>query len=211
MANCCPLPSALTTVPATVCPVDLGQIQRILPVRRGYVGWDTATPANNYPASIVGLAPTAVAGWTILKAAVDDTKVLFPPLFGGGITITPADPNTFGGNDNETLNGETYVVGFPPSTFVARYDQLTAAQDLAFTDLECETLEVYFVNGDGNIIGERDGLIFKGFSITAFYFKGREVLGFGTRNNNMIGFQMAKNWSSKFEVITPTDFNALTF
>lgn len=211
MANCCPKPTALTAITATTCPEELGQIQRIILVRRGFVKWNTVTPASNLPATITLLVPTAVAGWTILKAAVDNTKVIVPPLFGGDIVVAPGEAGFFGGNDNSTLNGEAYHTGVAPSTFTARYDSLTAAQTLQLKNLICESLEVYFVNQDGDIIGRRNGSNFTGFDAINVLLNTRALNGFNTRDSNNITFQMDKDWDTTFEKITPTDFSALTF
>lgn len=209
--NCCPLPAALTTITATTCPVDMGQIQRVFFVRRTYVQWNTVTPASNVPAAIATFLPTVVAGWTILRAAVGNTKVVIPPLFGGDITITPGEAIKVGGNDNSTLNGETYVNSYAPSTFAARFDSLTAAQTSQIKELRCESLEAYFVNQDGDIIGRRVGDLFVGFNAKALVVNSRSALGFGTRDANIIEFQLDTDWDSEFEKITPSDFNALTF
>lgn len=212
MACNCPLPSALTAITATTCPEDLGQIQRLFFVRKGYLIWDTVTPANNVPATIVGDLITEVAGWTTLLAAVDNTKVIKTPLIGGDPVINAGDINQTGGNDNSTLNGEVYFNSLNPSTFTARFDQLTAAQTAQFKNLACESLEVYFINQDGDIIARRDGDNVTGFPVKgATVLQSRSVQGFGTRNSNNIQFQLDADWDEYFEKFTPTDFNALTF
>jgi hypothetical protein len=132
-------------------------------------------------------------------------------LFGGDITITPGEAIKVGGNDNSTLNGETYVTSYAPSTFAARFDSLTATQTSQLKELRCESLEVYFVNQDGDIIGRRNGDLFVGFNAIALVVNSRSALGFGTRDANVIEFQLDADWDSEFEKITPSDFNALTF
>jgi len=212
MACNCPVATALTTITPTTCPVEMGQIQRAWFVRKGEVVWDTATAgAANVPAAIVGDLVTVIAGWTTLKTAVDSTKVVFAPLFGGDITITPAEAITQGGNDNSTLNGATYFVNFPDSTFAARYDQLGAQQTSDLKELVCEDLEVYFINEDGDIIGDASTTgTFKGFDCTNVALGSRNVQGFSTRDSNIMSFQLDSDWDTVFEKQTPTDFNALT-
>ncbi len=210
MACNCPLPTALTAIDATACPEELGQIQRVWFVRAGNVIWDTVTPANNVPATITGQLPSVVAGWNTLTAAADSTKVVLAPLFGGDIIITPGDAITQGGNDNSTLNGQTYFVSFPDSTFTGRFDQLTATQTSQLKELICEDLEVYFINEDGDIIGKRDGDTWLGFAVTNVALQSRNVQGFATRDSNILSFQINADWDTEFEKQTPTDFNALT-
>jgi hypothetical protein len=217
MACNCPLPTALTAIDATACPEELGQIQRVWFVRAGNVVWDTVDPTSvkQIPASIQGIGnlPSTVAPWNILTPLADDSKVILAPLFGGDITVTPSDAITFGGNDNSTLNGQTYFVSFADSTFSARFDQLTAAQTSQLKDLVCEDLEVYFINEDGDIIGRRnpsDTDLWTGIPVTNVALQSRNVQGFATRDSNIITFQLDADWDTTFEKQTPTDFNALT-
>jgi hypothetical protein len=212
MACNCPVATALTTITTSSCPEEIGQIQRAWFVRKGEVVWDTATAgAANVPATITGDLVTVIAGWTILKTAVDSTKVVFAPLFGGDITITPGEAITQGGNDNSTLNGQTYFVAFPDSTFSARYDQLSAQTTADLKLLVCEDLEVYFVNDSGDIIGDASTTgTFKGFDCSNVALGSRNVQGFATRDSNIMTFQLDEDWDTYFEKQTPTDFNALT-
>ena len=145
LLDCCPLPTALSDIPSSTCPENLGQIQRYWFVRKGEVVWDIVTPANNVPATITGQAPEDAAGWNILFAAVDSTKVVKTPLIGGDSTLTAGTTITQGGGDNSTLNGETLVNGINPTDGSARFDSLTGAQIAAIRTLACEGngLEVY--------------------------------------------------------------------
>jgi hypothetical protein len=208
----CPKSAAIGDVNPTTCPEDLGQLQRVALIRKGQLKFNTVTPANNLPATIAGDAPTEEAPYTVLKAAGDDTHLVFLPLFGGDPIMTPGDENTFGGNDNTTLNGAVYHEGFNPDTFTARFDQLTAAQTTQIREFKCEDLEVVFVNDEGKLIYMRDGDNLQGFPLASVAtLAGRNVNGFGTRDGNVFKFQLFHNWDGKFEKVTPTDFNALTF
>ena len=216
MACNCPIPTALTVIPATTCPEELGQIQRFILVRKSGLRWDTSDPVagKSTPASIQPNLPSVSAGWTILKALSDSDKVIFTPLLGGDPSITAGEQNLFGGGSNETLNGQVYSLGFNPSDGTARFDSLTAAQTAAMKLLVCEDLEIYFINDDGDIIGERDTVdadLWHGFSVTNVALGGRSVQGFASRDSNILTFQLDDDWDTKFEKQTPTDFNALTF
>jgi hypothetical protein len=213
----CPIPTALTTIAATTCPEELGQIQRFIFVRKGGVRWDTVDPTatgKSTPASIQPNLPSVSAGWTTLKALADSDKVIFTPLLGGDPVINPGDQVTFGGGDNSTLNGQVYHVAFNPSDGSFRFDSLTAAQTAALKLLVCEDLEVYMINADGDIIGERDTTdtdLWHGFNVTNVAMAARSVQGFASRDSNVLNFQLDDDWDTKFEKQTPTDFNALTF
>jgi len=216
MANCCPLPTALPTMTANGCEINLNQVHRVWVVREGQLIFDISTPANNVPATITATAPEDVTAWTTLKTAVDDTKVAYLPLFGGDPGITPGDEITFGGGDNTTLNGKRQHIGFNPSDFVARYDGMSATQEGEIDSLTCEGdgLEVFLVLHDKRIVGQIDEAtsnLFTGIPLeSALVLLGRNVIGFQAKDSNAINFQLNKDWSKLMYIVTPT-FNTLTF
>jgi len=212
LLDCCPLATALTNIPASTCPENMGQIQRYWFVRRGSVIWDIATPANNIPATIAGNAATVVAGWTILFAAADDTHVVTSPLIGGDSVIEAGSVVSQGGGDNSTLSGSTLINGINPATGKARFDSLTGAQIAAMRLLVCEgaNMEVYMINQQGLIWGQRVGDLFTGFDCENVVIETMTNNGFGTRDNNMLTFQLPYDYDETKGSITPTDFNALT-
>ena len=212
LLDCCPLDPSLTDIPASACPENIGQVQRYWFVRKGEVIWDVVTPANNVPATITGQAPEDAAGWNILFAAADDTKVVKSPLIGGDSTLTAGTTITQGGGDNSTLNGETLVNGINPTDGSARFDSLTGAQIAAFRTLACEGngLEVYLVSQEGKIWGSKVGDLVTGFDCTNVVLGSMSNAGFGTRDSNVLTFQLAFDWDETKYAITPADFNALT-
>ncbi len=212
LLDCCPLDPSLTDIPASACPENIGQVQRYWFVRKGEVIWDVVTPANNVPATITGQAPEDAAGWNILFAAADDTKVVKSPLIGGDSTLTAGTTITQGGGDNSTLNGETLVNGINPTDGSARFDSLTGAQIAAFRTLACEGngLEVYLVSQEGKIWGSKVGDLVTGFDCTNVVLGSMSNAGFGTRDSNVLTFQLAFDWDETKYAVTPADFNALT-
>jgi hypothetical protein len=212
LLDCCPLATSLSDIPSSSCPENIGQIQRYWFVRKGQVIWDVVTPANNVPATITGQAPEDVAGWNILFAAADDTKVIKSPLIGGDSTLTAGTTITQGGGDNSTLNGETLVNGINPTDGSARFDSLTADQIKEFRKLACEGsgLEVYLISQEGKIWSKKDGDLVTGFPCTNVVLGTMNNAGFGTRDNNVLTFQLDFDWDEYKYAITPADFNALT-
>jgi len=212
LLDCCPLDPSLSDIPASGCPENIGQIQRFWFVRKGQVIWDTATPANNVPSSIASTTPSAAAGWNILFAASDDTHVVKSPLIGGDSVLTSGTIISQGGGDNSTLNGETLVNGINPTDGSARFDSLTAAQILAFRKLACEGngLEVYLISQEGKIWGSKVGDLVTGFDATNVVLGSMSNAGFGTRDSNILTFQLPFDWDETKHAVTPTDFNALT-
>ena len=212
LLDCCPLATSLTDIPASVCPENIGQIQRYWFVRKGEVIWDTVTPANNVPATITALAPTVLAGWTILFSAADDTHVVTSPLIGGDSSLTAGSTISQGGGDNSTLSGTTLINGINPTDGSARFDSLTGPQIAAFRTLACEGtgLEVYLINQQGLIWGQQVGDLFTGFDVSNVVLGSMTNAGFGTRDNNTMTFQLDFDYDETKAAVTPTDFNALT-
>ena len=212
LLDCCPLDPSLTDIPASACPENIGQIQRYWFVRKGQVIWDVVTPANNVPATITGQAPEDAAGWNILFAAADDTKVVKSPLIGGDSTLTAGTTISQGGGDNSTLNGSTLINGINPTDGSARFDSLTGSQIAAFRTLACEGngLEVYLVSQEGKIWGSKVGDLVTGFDCTNVVLGSMSNAGFGTRDSNVLTFQLAFDWDETKYAVTPADFNALT-
>lgn len=212
MANCCPLPTAMTTIAATTCQFNLNEVHRIWAVREGNVIWNLSTPTSNVGAAS-GAVPTASTEWAVLKAATNSTKVVFAPLFGSEPKITP------GGEISSTgLANRKNHVGYDPSDFSAFYEGLTSAQESNLADLTCEgeTLEVYFILHDKTIVGQVDAAtsnLFTGIPIeSAILLLGRSLNGFNENDKNECQFQLLHNWSQNLHSITPASgFNTLTF
>lgn len=210
ICNTCPLGTELDAIPETTCPINMGQIQRYLFVRKGNVIWDSVTPADNVPGTITGEVIEDVTGWNTLLAAADSTKVVKSPLIGGDSAITAGTELTEGGGDNTTLNGVTLSNGSNPADGTARFDGLTAEQIAAFRKLNCEDVEVYFVNQSNKIIARKDGDLITGFPLLKFYFGTKENAGLNSRDSNVMTFQLNSDYDEYLHVVTPT-FNALTF
>jgi hypothetical protein len=217
LLDCCPLDPSLTDIPASACPENIGQVQRYWFVRKGEVVWDVVTPANNLPTTpstpdIAGLDVTVAAGWNLLFTATNEFHVITSPLIGGDSTLTAGTTITQGGGDNSTLNGETLVNGINPTDGSARFDSLTGAQIAAFRKLACEGngLEVYLISQEGKIWGSKVGDLLTGFDCTNVVLGSMSNAGFGTRDSNVLTFQLAFDWDETKYAVTPADFNALT-
>ena len=212
LLDCCPLATSLTDIPASACPENMGQIQRYWFVRKGEVIWDTVTPANNVPGTIATFLPSVIDGWSVLFAAPDDTHVVTSPLIGGDSVLTAGTTISQGGGDNSTLSGTTLINGINPTDGSARFDSLTGAQIEAFRKLACEGtgLEVYLINQQGLIWGQQVGDLFTGFDVSNVVLGSMTNAGFGTRDSNVMTFQLDFDYDETKAAVTPTNFNALT-
>ena len=219
LLDCCPLATSLSDIPSSSCPENIGQIQRFWFVRKGNVVIDTVSPySNSLPAGpspvvdISGLDPTTQALWDLLFTATDDNKVIKSPLIGGDSSLTAGTTISQGGGDNSTLSGQTLINGINPTDGSARFDSLTAAQIKEFRKLACEAsgLEVYLISQEGKIWGKKDGDLLTGFPCANVVLGTMNNAGFGTRDNNVLTFQLDFDWDEYKYALTPSNFNALT-
>jgi hypothetical protein len=204
----CPVGSALTALTASTCPEDFGQVQKIM-FQRVY---STGTTLNE---SVIASAnPNVLATWTALKAASDGTKVTVSPFvseptFGGG------EARNYGGG-NATVNGVAQVIGSTPTTFTGKFLSQKQTVIALMKAYMCENLGVYLINGNGKIAGLVDDLTtptkFRPIPLApnSFFIGDKIIGGFEAPDHNMIAFGMLENWSDKFYVVTPTDFNGIT-
>ena len=216
LLDCCPLPESLNAIPSSTCPENIGQIQRFYFVRKGQVVLDTVAPyTNSLPNTIPDISstdPTTAALWNALFTATNTFKVIKSPLIGGDSTLTAGTTITQGGGDNSTLNGETLVNGINPTDGSARFDSLTGGQITEFRKLACEGsgLEVFLISQEGKIWGKKTGNLFTGFPCSNVVLGSMNNAGFGTRDNNVLTFQLGFDWDEGKHALTPSDFNALT-
>lgn len=201
----CPPADALTEIPAQVCPTNLKQIQR-LGFQRGGTNFDLAATT---PTDI-----KLLADWQVLRSASDGTKIVVTPLISADPTITAGDAITTGGGDNSTLNGIEENEGTNPSPFSATFKSLAPATEKALKAIVCEPdLVVYFFLQGGRIAAKKiaDGE-FTGFAAQSPFVSDKTNLGFGTKDTNLLTFQLPAGWSEDLEIFDAADldFNPLT-
>lgn len=195
MASCvCPPPASIGTIPVDDCPVRIGQIQRVIFQRSGFVFDGTA-----------GKDITLEADWDTLYAAVDSTKVVITPFFGGNPVIEAGEAITVGGGDNSTLNGITRVTGANPSSFSTEFYNMKSDVENALKALECEkNLVAYFITEDGKIaVREIAASEYTGYGVQTLFTSDRGVQGYAADDILSLTFQLVRNWSSELELITP--------
>lgn len=134
MECACPKPAALKTIPKATCPENIGQIQKIIFQRPGFV-FDSSDDSDY----------TLLASWTPLLTAVDDTKIVVTPWL-ENVIIPQSEPITEGGGDNTTLNGRAINVGETNPLMTGNYRMIQSAIVDAMKALGCEDLVMYFIN-----------------------------------------------------------------
>ena len=202
----CTTAASLTAIPVPTCAESLAQTQRIIFQRLNAAG-----VRNELTIVTVGEEPQLKATWTALKAAADSTKVVSSPIMGAPST----DENGFRefGSGNEVPDGIAIPLATNPTPFTARI--YASRQDVIaqLKALAGETLQVFLVDSEGRIAGETDSVTtpttFRGFKIRGFKVSDKVLGGFDSPDYNTIGFELLPDWSDRFYMVTPTNFDAL--
>jgi hypothetical protein len=121
------------------------------------------------------------------------------------------DAITYGGG-NDSVGGVTKTIGRNPVNMTFALRQIPQDIVKALKGLMCETLGVYLINGDGQI------LALKGSTAGVHYpipidnlFVGDLMLnGLDAPDSNALSFSFKPNWSDDAVVVTPEEFNPLT-
>ena len=152
---CCPLPTAIESiVTETTCPVNFGQIQKL-------IFWRHAN-------TIASVATAEIeATWTTLAAAADDTKAIVTP-FTSGASLTPGEARAFGGG-NDTIDGIELILGSEPAVFAGKFLQIPTTQVALLKQLMCEDLDVILVNENGQFGYRYVSGVFYGFQIRGLF------------------------------------------
>lgn len=200
----CPPSTAIETTPTPNCKQNWGRTSKFLFQRVADSGTDNAIV-------IATTNPNVLATWTALKTAADSTKVSVSPFVQNPET-TPGTKRTYGGG-NQTLYGIPIVIGSEPTEVTAEihYERQDVIESLKKLMNEDGNIGVFLVNESGHIAGLTDDIdtptTFKPIPIRGLFVGDK---GFGGRENvdmNAIEFMFEENWSDKFHVVSPTDFN----
>lgn len=208
----CPGPSALTDIPDQICGIDWKQIRKIALQRQ----LDDSGTRNGF--TVATEDPSLIASWTPYLTALDSTKIVVTPVIGNP-QFSPGEARTFG-DGNEVPGGVPVVVGADGTEFTSVMYSLVQAIEYAMKQLECETLQAYFINEDGAIFGDASPQLtqsvvspttWHGFLIepNTSFFGDRAIGGFEAPDSNAFNFSLSPGWSSSWYRYTPTDFNAL--
>lgn len=123
----CPKPAEIQTIDAPSCNFKIEQLVRLALVR------DPET------ANFDSIAPiTALASWTALLSATDDTKHVVTPLFSNGV-IPNSEALEEGGNDNTTVNGIPIYFGEGVVQVTGFFRNLEPAIKTQLKALSCES------------------------------------------------------------------------
>lgn len=211
MITCnCPADTALPSIGTHDCAVSFGQIQKVAFVRLKANG-----ARNNFlvpSTSETGPKINLLASWTQYTTATDGTKILVSPYIQAP-TEDGGDAITFGGG-NETLGGQTIVVGRNPVNFSGVFRALP--QNYTIKELKklmCEAsngnLGVYLFDENGRIEGIYDSSKVYPIPIRSLFIGDKIHGGLEAPDSNVISWSYAPNYSDDLEIYTP-EFNPLT-
>lgn len=153
-----------------------------------------------------------LASWTAKLALTDGEKIQVTPTIQEPENEAGA-ARTYGGG-NLTLGGIEIVLGSESSNFTAKFlqqPQLTMAQLKGYS---CEQIGLYLIDKSGNI-----GCLVNDLETPTEYYPipvyswrvGDKVFGgFEGVDYNPVSWSFLEDWSDKFAIVKPTDFNAFT-
>lgn len=198
--------TALPSVPNAGCPVNFGQIQKIVFQRI----FKSGTTKNQFVGTGSSSNPiTTLASWTANISASDGSKMVISPYVEAP-TADGGDAITFGGG-NDTPGGVVKTIGRNPvnMSFVMR--QIAQGIAKAMKELQCEELGVFFLNGDNQVMavaGDTDGEYFP-IPIHNLFVGDLMLNGLDTPDSNALSFSLKPNWSDNVEIVT-LSWNPLT-
>lgn len=210
----CPDVSPLPDVISDDCPVDIGQIQRFIFVKRGQVIFDSASGGGDGLSGVpqIDSQIDTKADWAALVAAVDDTKAVFSSKIGGDPLITAGEAVINGGGDNSTFNGEEEIAGKNPNKFTGLFKSLSPENEIALKNIiNCRDIEVYLINEFNKIICNKHGAFTRnGFVVRAGFMGDRNNLGKNAKDTFAVQWTMPDNWSENMDIVTlEAGFNAI--
>lgn len=198
--------AAISDITVNDCPQKFGQVQKIVLQRK----FSTGSTLNEIVISTNN--PNLLATWTALTGATDGTKAQTSPFLQNPES-EPGEKREYGGG-NATLGGIPLLVGRNPSTMnaeILNYKQVTIEEMKKY---ECENVGVFLIDEFGQIGGLTDDLgtptKFKPIPIHSLFVSDMKLGGFEEPNKNMLSWYFEPNWSDKFHIVTPSDFDALT-
>jgi len=209
MKYTCPAAVAIPDLTLATCLENFGQIQKAA-FQRVY---SAAGVKNTMPTTGAGDIHLR-ASWDVFLAAADGTKMQVSPDIEEPV-VTPGAARTKGGG-NATIGGITKTIGreATSNTFMLNVYQQSVIEELKEYQQEL-SLGVYLFNEYGQIGCIKDATTATTYypipiARQTFFIGDKKIGGLEDEDGNVMSFQFLPNWSDKFAVVTPTDFNPLT-
>lgn len=204
----CPGASALAAVVIEACKEKVGQVQKVVFQRK------FASAGTLNEVTVATDDPALQATWDTLKAASDSTKVVASPYLSEPVSEAGAKREYGGGN--ATIGGIPIILGREPQPFEAKFLDTSQKSIKDLKTFQCETeLAVYLIDEHGRIIGLSDDIDsptkFRPIPIQGLFVGDKSLGGYESPDMNAMEFKFFGNWSDDLSIVTPTDFNALSY
>ena len=204
--NCgCPAGAHIPDLNIPECKESMGQLQKVLFQRV----FKTAGVKNSFTSVA---SPALKASWTALLSASNGSKVTVSPYIQNP-TSEPGAARTFG-SGNQTMGGIPIVIGREPTTFNGIMYEESQGAVAPLKDYSCENLGVYLVDENGMIGCLVDNVTtptaYYPIPVKSFFIGDKKLGGLEEPDSNTIQWSFLPNWSDKFKLVPPTDFNPLT-
>lgn len=195
----CPQPTYIASVVTTLypCPFEFGQIQKMIFWRRGTKLTVASITQSTY--------------WGTKLIATSASKPVVTPFLTG--KIVPGAERA-AGNAADSKDGIPSVIGANPTKAEFKTDQYSQTTIKALKKLMGETLDVVFINENGQFMysatqfnGSTAG--FYGFPLAALFVGDLATGQYDDKDGNVVSFQMPSNWSDYATISAATPF-ALT-
>ena len=182
----CPPPSAISAIPAAICPFKFDQVVKIWFQRK------QATPNFDLVTNLI----ESEASWTPLFAASDDTKVTVSPFI-SGLTFPMSESIEVGGGDNSSVFGLPEYQGEGNIVVEGMLKNVEPARLKILDEYVCESLATqgstnltaYFLNRFGQIIHNNQ----QGFPIYNFRVSSLGSEGLNSNNTHAIRFNLVND------------------
>lgn len=201
----CPRTTALGDIPIENCLESVGQIQKMV--------FQRMRKADGTRNSFITATadPTALASWTTLLAAADDTKVVQTPFIAQP-EFEPGAARKYGGG-NATIGGIELVIGREPTAVSGMLLRTAQKTIKALKEYMGEDVGVYFIDEFGRIVMDSDGTDapanYYPFNVGGLFIGDKKLGGLEDVDSNAFEFSLYPNWSNNLRIITPADFDAL--
>lgn len=203
----CPAGAHLADLSIPECSESLGQVQKVIFQRL----YDEDGVRNTIA------DPSVKANWTSLLSAADGTKCIVSPYIQGP-TTEPGAARTWGGG-NDSLGGQTIIIGSEPTTFTGNIYQTKQSVIKTLKQYMCEKIGVYLIDEYGRIgciaeqvtSGSTTTTSYYPIPIESFFVGDKNLGGYEAPDSNVISWSFPSNWSDDLVIIEPAaGFNPLT-
>lgn len=193
----CPIPTTISGIAATNCPIKWDQVQKLAFGRKDSTRFGSESDF------------LFEAYWQGLLSATDDSKIVTTPYI-AGFDIPASEPVAQGGNDNTTLNGVREIMGgqFITVPFMLKNVSAQTANELRLLASETmvqpgvSNLQAYFFATNNNVIYDEgaSGANFDGFTIYNLFVPDIASAGLNTNTMYNITFDLAFGWSQYWAI-----------